>query len=213
MINLTLNEFLKQLASSSATPGGGSTAALTGALGCALVEMTNNLTIGKEAYKDVEARMREDLETAVRLRTSFTELINEDIKAFNQLMAKYKLPKQSEEEKKIREAEIEKALLKAAEVPLQVARRSVELLKIAQVSAEMGNKNVVSDAVSGALLAYAALQIGVLNVKVNVDLLKDSMVAAELESETKNLLKEGKRVVEAIIEKSGLSALATEGES
>jgi formiminotetrahydrofolate cyclodeaminase len=207
MINLTLEQFLQELSSGTPTPGGGSTAALVGALGCALVEMTNNLTVGKEAYQDVEQEMQEGLDLAGQLRTNCACLIDDDIQAFKQLMASYRLPKETEREKLTREEQIQSTLLKAAETPLEIARRSLEILKLALVSAEKGNKNVISDAVSGALLAYAALQIGVLNVKANVDLLKDQMVAAELENEAKNLLVVGEKIVQEIIAKSSLSKL------
>lgn len=207
MIDSTLKQFLKELSSAQPTPGGGSTAALVGALGCALVEMTNNLTVGKEAYSDVEDEMRSGLQMAEQLRTSCTCLINDDIQAFQKLMAVYRLPKETQEEKVFRQEQIQTALLQAADVPLQIARRNLELLKLAQVSASKGNKNVVSDAVSGALLAYAALQIGVLNVKTNLDLLKDELVAAELEGESRKLLQEGGKILKEIIHKSGLASL------
>src|SRR5215831_664153 len=114
----TLANFLDQLASSAPTPGGGSVAALCGALSVALSSMVANLTLGREKFRDVEPAIRHSLECSERLRARFTHLIAEDISAYGTLSAAYKLPKATPEEQQARSEQIQAALAQAAEVPL-----------------------------------------------------------------------------------------------
>lgn len=163
-----LGTFLGELASDSPTPGGGSVAALAGALGSALASMVCNLTIGKKKYVDVEDEMKEVLGMTETLRLELTQLIDEDAGAFDRVMDAMKLPKETDEEKAARRAAIERALVTAASVPLAVMAKCVDVAKLAKVVAGKGNRNAVSDAGVAALMARAGAHAARLNVLINL---------------------------------------------
>lgn len=193
-----IQTFLDELASKSATPGGGSAAALMGAQGAALVSMVCHLTIGKPKFAEVETEMQNVLKKAETLRTQLTDLIQADIDVFNQLMSKYALPKESDEEKAIRSAAIQEVLKDATDVPLQCAYACVEVIQLSKIAAEKGNPGVVTDAGAAVMAAYGALKSAALNVYVNAGSLKDKAYAeaklAALEQATKDI----DRIVEGI---------------
>ena len=187
LTDLTLTEFLKKLGSKAPAPGGGSSAALAASLGANLLSMVCQLTAGKAGYEDYwdECR-REDTEiaeAAERLR----RLINEDTEAFNELMASFKLPKESPEEKTARRDEIQRCTRRATEVPLETARLCRSLLTKAPRLALIGNKNAISDIGVGALLLTAGLNGALLNVQINLGGLKDEGLVRELKNTVKNL--------------------------
>ncbi len=188
--NQSIQFFLDELASKSATPGGGSAAALMGAQGAALLSMVCNLTIGKPKFADVEAELLEVLNQAELLRQRLTNLIQADIEVFNQLMAKYALPKETEEDKAVRSAAIQDVLKVATEVPLECAQACWEVIQISKAVAEKGNPGVITDAGAGVMAAYGALKTAELNVYVNAASLKDREFA-EAKLETIRQLVEG----------------------
>jgi len=188
IIEQPVTRFLDELASSAATPGGGSGAAIMGALGAALVSMVCNLTIGKKNYAEVEDEMRDVLADAEALRQRLADMVAEDIAAFNGLMAAYGLPKLSDEDKAARGAAIQHALRAATEAPLACARACAEVIKLSMRAAEVGNRNVISDAGVGALAAQAALRSAALNVDINVPSLQDQAFAQACRDEMDALL-------------------------
>jgi formiminotetrahydrofolate cyclodeaminase len=171
--NNSVQTFLDALASQSSTPGGGSAAEILGAMGAALVSMVCNLTAGKKNYTAVEGDMQALLKQAEQLRQKLTGLIQADVEAFNTVMAAYGLPKNSDEEKTKRTAAIQAALKQATQVPLECASLSREAMRLAEIAAEKGNVNVVSDAGVAVLAAHAALKAAALNVYVNTAAIKD----------------------------------------
>lgn len=194
--------FLDELASSAATPGGGSAAAIMGGMGAALVSMVCNLTIGKKAYVEVEGDMKDLLAKAEALRAQLTDFIRADVEAFDGLMAAYGLPKDTDEQKAARSAAIQEGLKKATDAPLACARACADVIALSRVAAEKGNTNVVSDAGVAALAAVAALRSAALNVDINVPSIKDADFAASRRAETDALLAkwvaEADRVVEVV---------------
>jgi formiminotetrahydrofolate cyclodeaminase len=188
IIEQPVTQFLDELASSAATPGGGSGAAIMGALGAALVSMVCNLTIGKKNYAEVEPEMRSVLHDAEALRQRLADMVAEDIAAFNGLMAAYGLPKLSDEDKAARGAAIQHALRAATEAPLACARAGADVIKLSMRAAEVGNRNVISDAGVGALAAQAALRSAALNVDINVPSLQDQVFAQACRVEMDALL-------------------------
>lgn len=168
--------FLDILASKSPTPGGGSAAALVGAMSAALLSMVCNLTIGKEKYLNVEEDIKENLKKSEKLRADLEDLIEKDIEAFNQFMAVMKLPRETKEQKENRNKKMQIALIEAANIPLEVAKKCIDLLCICQEIADKGNKNVISDAGVGAILAEATLDSAILNVKINLNMIKDEKI-------------------------------------
>ncbi len=168
-----IQQFLDGLASKSPTPGGGGAAAVMGAMGAALVSMVCNLTVGKANYVTVEGEMREILERAEALRAQLTDMIRADAEVFDQVMAAYGLPKETDGEKQARAAAIQTALKAATDVPLACAKACAEVVELSRVVAEKGNKSVVSDAGVAVVAGHAALKSAALNVYVNVGAIKD----------------------------------------
>ncbi|MEN6408082.1 MAG: glutamate formimidoyltransferase [Anaerolineaceae bacterium] len=174
------SSFLDDLAAGTAAPGGGSASAHTGAAAAALVAMVSRLTIGKKKYAAVEPEMWTLLEKAEGLRSDLTKAVEEDAAAFDLVMAAMKLPKDTEVEQHTRTEEIEKATLKAAQVPLHTAQKSLEVQTLAVRAATIGNLNAISDAAAGATLAKAALTGAGLNVRINTVSLQDRHAAETL---------------------------------
>jgi glutamate formiminotransferase/formiminotetrahydrofolate cyclodeaminase len=160
--------FLDELAAATPTPGGGSAAAYTIAQAAALVAMVARLTIGKKKYTDVEKQMETLRDGADKLRRELNEDVDRDAAAFEQLMAAMKLPKESGAEQTKRQGAIQAATLNAAQVPLEVARKAIEVLKMAFRAAELGNLNAISDAGSASALARAGLTSAGYNVRINL---------------------------------------------
>jgi formiminotetrahydrofolate cyclodeaminase len=188
---VTLSQFLDAVASGTATPGGGSVSALVGTLAAALVEMVVNLTVGKKGFEAQEAEMKKMGEEAHSYREALGATIAQDINAYQGVMKAYLLPKATEEDKKNRKEEIQKALKRAADPPLFTAATSLKVLKLCQKAAEKGNPNTVTDAAVGALLAEAALQGGVFNVLVNLSALEEETTVKKMRQELKRLEAEG----------------------
>ena len=179
----TITHFLSELASSSPAPGGGSVAALSGALGAALSSMVCNLTLGKDKYVDVEADIKEVLCTSEKLRKDLTDLIDEDTNAFNDVMKAFKMPKETEDQKKRRSKAIQEGYKKAALVPMRTAKLCAEVFDVALVVAKKGNTNSITDAGVSALMAYAGVQAAILNVRINLGSIKDEDFVAQQRKE------------------------------
>ncbi len=169
----TVAQFLDELASGAPVPGGGSGAALAGALGAALASMVGNLTVGKSKYADVQDEVQGLLAQTEALRARLTDLIEEDIAAYYQLSAAYKMPRDTDEQKAARTAAIQSALHNATQPPLAIAEACADVLQLSKSMAEIGNVNAVSDAGVAALLAEAALRSAALNILINLGAIKD----------------------------------------
>ena len=200
LIDKKVSNFLDELASNSPTPGGGSVAALAGALGASLISMVGNLTVGKKKYEDVEEDIKKIVSSSEKLRYELSQLIEEDVKVFNNFMSTYKMPKETEDEKKIRVEKIQESLIEAAKVPLRVAYKCLDILSLSKEAAEKGNINVVSDAGVAVLMAEAALDSAILNVKINLRMIKDEKVITELCSSIKEILLKEKGQKEKVLE-------------
>ena len=184
----TLAGFVASVASNAPVPGGGSVAAHAGALAAALVRMVAGLTIGRKKYEAVEAGMRKLAEEATALGSRLAALVREDADAYVAVSEAYKLPKEPAEAAARRDAAIQAALLKAAEVPLETARLCAAVAKLAATCADIGNANAVSDAGVAALLAKAACKGAAYNVGVNVAAMKGKTVGKNLVAEASRLV-------------------------
>jgi len=178
--DLLFGNFLDALASGEPTPGGGSASAYAAAAGASLVEMVARLTVGKKKYRDVEREMQDVLEHTKTLRSDLEIAVERDATAFDAVMSAYRLPRDSNDEKERRVRAIEEATLNAALVPLEVAGKALEVMKIAALVAANGNVNAITDGGTGAALAHAGIKGAGLNVRVNVVALKDKFRATEL---------------------------------
>ncbi|MEP6883403.1 MAG: methenyltetrahydrofolate cyclohydrolase [Gammaproteobacteria bacterium] len=184
----SVEKFLDDLASGNPTPGGGSAAAIMGAMGAALVSMVCNVTIGKKGYEAVEAEMRSVLIESERVRRRLTAMVAEDIAAFDSILAAYKLPKATEEDKAGRAAAIQAGLRRATEVPLDCARVCAEVIALSRRASEQGYLNVISDGGVGVLAGFTGLRSAALNVYINAPALKDRAFAERATAELAKLL-------------------------
>lgn len=184
----SIEEFLQRLASGDPTPGGGSAAAIMGAMGAALVSMVCNVSIGKKGYEAAEDALGTVRAQSETLRMRLTAMVAQDVAAFDALMAAYKLPKASDEEKARRIDAIQASLRRATEVPLACARACAEVIVLARRAGELGYRGVISDAGVGAAAAYAAARSAALNVYINVPSLKDRPFAEQALAELEKLL-------------------------
>jgi glutamate formiminotransferase/formiminotetrahydrofolate cyclodeaminase len=196
-------DFLDALAAGSATPGGGSAAAYSGAAAASLVSMVARLTIGKKKYAEVEANMQAILTQAESLRNDLTLGIQLDASAFESVMAAYKLPKETPEQKEIRKKAIEQATLLAIQAPMGVAHKSIRVLELLEQAIRHGNISALSDAATGAALATASILGAEYNIRINAKQLPSAISspylneldglkkhAAEIEAHIHNALHE-----------------------
>lgn len=194
----SVQQFLDELAGKSATPGGGSAAAVMGAQSAALISMVCNLTLGKPQYAEVETQMQVLLEQSEALREKLTGMIKADIDVFDRLMATYALPKESDAEKAARTDAIQTVLKEATEVPLACAQACRVAIELSRKAAELGNLGVISDAGAAVMAAYGGLKSAALNVYINTNSLKDSVFAEEKLAELETIL----NGVDAIVEET-----------
>jgi glutamate formiminotransferase/formiminotetrahydrofolate cyclodeaminase len=193
--------FIEEVAAATAAPGGGSAAAHTAALGAALVEMVAGLTLGKKKYADVEPAMQAIRLQAAKLRQILTQAVDDDAAAFEAVMGTYKLPKDTEEQQRARHAAIQMATMNAARVPLHTVGDSVKVMDLAARCAKEGNINAISDAMSGAALARAAITAAGYNVRINLNSLEEPSAGQNMIVELQELEKRAD-MIEAEIRKT-----------
>jgi formiminotetrahydrofolate cyclodeaminase len=205
LTDLSVNVLLERLGSSDPVPGGGSAAALAGAMGAALVAMVAELTIGRPDYAEHEAVIRHLRFDALDRRTQLLELAEQDAAAYEAVVGARRMPKTSDAEREARAEALRRAMVAAADVPLRAAVVAAEVLDLAQRIAPIGNRNAVSDAGVAALLAAAAIRGAVLNVRINLPYLAaDDALRAAAPAELERL--------EALAANGERSALAAVGE-
>ncbi len=191
--------FLDLLASSSSTPGGGSVSALAGALAAGLTSMVCNLTIGKKKYQEVSEELSSVLKESEELREELTKLVDEDARAFDQVMKAYRLPKETPEEKEIRSQGIEEATKGATQAPLEVMERALRVLELSWIVAEKGNPNSVSDAGVAALLGWSAVEGADLNVEINLSSLKDESFIKEIKAKCEEIKTKAQTLLDEVL--------------
>lgn len=192
----TVREFINELGSNSPAPGGGSVAALGASLASALGAMVFSLTVGKKLYNEYsdEDKMKVDksLEQCLLHNDRFLELMNKDTEVFLILMAAFKLPKETIEEKSIRSAKIQEGYQSALEIPLSVAEESYKIYEYVKIAAELGNKNAISDAGVSGLMLQASIESAILNVKINLSSIKDESYKEEISARCAQLVNQGR---------------------
>ncbi|MCD6411180.1 MAG: cyclodeaminase/cyclohydrolase family protein [Thermoplasmata archaeon] len=201
LVKMDIGSFLREVASSSPAPGGGSVAALAGALSASLSSMVCNLTIGKEKYKEVEGEMRDILKRSTESISKLKELIDKDTEAFKEVMDALKLPKENEKQKEERKQKIQMALKKATMVPLETARLCFDLIEISKEVVEKGNKNSITDAGVSAIMAKAGFDSALLNVKINLSSITDEDFVNKVKEEIDGMEKSIEGKLEEILQK------------
>jgi formiminotetrahydrofolate cyclodeaminase len=187
LLNKPLGEFLGDLASKSPTPGGGSIAALSGAMAGGLITMVCDLTIGKQQYAAFESEARGLRERSEALRAELQQLAQDDIAAFDHLSAAYKLPRTTEADAASRRAAIQKTTRHATDVPLRIARAAVALLPLCAPLARQGNRTAVSDVGVAALMIRAAVPAALINVESNLAALEDQIFVRQTRAQAEDL--------------------------
>lgn len=197
---LTVKGFADETLRESPAPGGGSVAAYMGALGAALGTMVANLSAHKPGWDDRWEEFSRWADKGVELEAELLHLVDEDTEAFNRIMTAFGMPKNTDEDKRLRSEAIQKATLFAAQVPLETMKASFKAFEICKAMAETGNPNSVSDAGVGALAARAAVLGAGLNVKINASSLKDKAQAEALINEANNLMAEADKAEREVME-------------
>lgn len=192
----TVREFINELGSNSPAPGGGSVAALGASLASALGAMVFNLTVGKKIYNEYSDENKmiidKNLEECCEQKDKFLELMNKDTDAFLMLMSAFKLPKESDEEKKVRSLKIQEGYQVALEVPLNVAEEAFKIYSYTKTAAQLGNKNAISDAGVSALMLQASIESAILNVKINLSSIKDETYKENIKQRCNTLIEQGR---------------------
>jgi len=187
LVDLTVKDFLDKVAGSDPVPGGGSIAALNGAIASALAAMVANLTLGKKGYELHEELMSHIAKLALQQKETFVKDIDRDSEAYNAVFACFKMPKATDEEKSARSAAIQEATKFAALVPMQVARNAYELMTLIVDVARLGNRNAVTDACVAMMSARSSVLGALMNVRINLGSLKDKELVAKLSCEADEL--------------------------
>ncbi len=193
MPDLTIDEYMAALAGDAPAPGGGSAAAVAGALAAASARMVGSFTIGKKKYADVEDAIRAHLEAIDRLSEEMLALVQEDVVAFGAVGDAYGMPRKSDEQKQARSEAIQAALRQAAEVPLKLVAACAELSGHLKPLAQKGNQNLVSDVGVAAKLCQAACECGWLNVEVNLALIDDEAFVTAKRARLQSMLRDCQR--------------------
>lgn len=185
---ITVGELCNKVKEKTPVPGGGAVGAVAAALAGSLNSMVANLTFGKKKYEEYEGLMQEVLENMELVVEKALRLAEEDVKAFDAVMAAYKLPK----EEPNREEKIQEALKKAVETPFELVECARDILKYSEIVAKWGNKNAISDAFSAAELARAACKIGEYNVMINLKSITDESYKNKILDEMYEVMQEAK---------------------
>lgn len=196
--NLKVNEFTALLGSEAPAPGGGSAAALCGSLGASLAAMVANLTLGRAKYGEYQELAAETAEKADSLRLQLLAAMERDSKAYDGFMAALAMPKESEEEKKLRRAAMDQALIESTESPLATMELARQVLSLTQGLMGRSNTNAVSDLAVSALCLRSAVQGAWLNVLINIGSMKDPELAAAYRSRGEGILAESIALAEEI---------------
>jgi formiminotetrahydrofolate cyclodeaminase len=188
LYELTITDFAQELGSSSPAPGGGSTAALSGALACSLINMVGKITLKRSEDPDKNIKLKKMVDESEEDQKQFLSLVNDDTAAFNKILQSFKLPKDSEHEKQSRTEAIQAATKHAAEVPLSTARLAWKALERAGSMIDIGSENAVTDTGVAGLMAYSSLKGAVWNVKINLGSIKDPGFVQETNLELEQLM-------------------------
>jgi len=172
LLKMDLRRFADELSMESPAPGGGSVAALCGALSASLSSMVAHLTVGKKGYESAQREVKRLAVEAQALKDSLLEDVDRDTRAFNKVMDALRLPKKTDDQADERDRAVEEASLEATLVPLGVLEKSINLMKLAKKIARIGNKNSLSDAGVAGLAAMAAAEGAHYNVRINLTSLK-----------------------------------------
>lgn len=199
--NMKIKEFLAATSSDAPVPGGGSVAALSAAIASSLAEMVANLTIGKKGYDEVQDEMKAISEKMSAYTPKFVDFIDKDAASFDEAMKAFKLPKETDEEKKARSEAIQSGMKLAANVPLETAQSAMEILGMIEAVVERGNSNAVTDGAVAAMMTRTAVLSALYNVKINLGSIKDAEYVEKTAAEVARIEKEVAEIEARILSK------------
>jgi len=200
LVELKLNDFVDEVSRESPAPGGGSIAALAGALGASLSSMVSNLTANKRGSEDVDEVLNKAAEECQEIKSALVKAIDEDTNAFNAYMNARRLPNKTAEEKKAREEAMQTGLKQAVMVPLNTAQQSYKAVEIAEAVAKNGNPNSITDVGVGAQSAYTGVLGGIYNVLINLKDIKDQQFVDEMKKTCTELKEKAKKKLNEVLD-------------
>jgi formiminotetrahydrofolate cyclodeaminase len=198
VLSNSLGNFTELVAAGTPAPGGGSVAAYCGVLAASLGQMVCNLTIGKQKYAEAEPRLRAIRSELEQLGARLRELIAEDAASFEAVLRAYRLPKDSDEQKTERAAQIQIALQGAVDVPVETAQRGFDILRLLGELADIGNPNALSDVAVGARLAQLAIRGASYNISANLASISDRVGADTTREQMKDMIDQSKALAEQV---------------
>lgn len=193
-----IKKYLDDLSAKLPAPGGGSVAALTGALSASLISMVCNFTIGNPKFASSQEESGGILSSVNEIKLEMSKLIDEDVKAYSKLSLVLKLPKDTGEQKTSREIAVQRALKEAMEIPLRIARLSYALIEKSNRLLEMGNPGLITDTGMAAILACSAMESARLNVEINLAGIKDEILKTKIRSELNSLIEKGRQLTDEV---------------
>ena len=196
----SIEAFTEDLNSTKPMPGGGSAAAVCGAMAAALAGMSAHMTAGKKKYAAVEGKMQEIITATAVLQQEMLQMAQEDAEMYTLVLQAFKLPKDTEEEAAIRAKAIEDASKTAVTASLKVTGACVRIMKLAYITVTEGNRMMVTDGSASALLARACQQVAAYNVRINLGGVKEEAARAEAEQLLERHLAEGKKLQEEVLQ-------------
>ncbi len=188
--DLTIRDFMKTLSDGTPTPGGGSVAALSGAMAAALIEMVARLTRGNRKFESAWVDMKETLRKVEPLRQRLLQLADEDSIAYNEVIEAFRLPKENASQKEQRKAAVQKGFQKSALVPLEGLKNLLELSRAAVVAVDKGNPSSITDAGVGLQLIRAAAAGVAYNIRINLTSIEDAAFVSRVTGEMDSMFKE-----------------------
>ncbi|WP_299281287.1 cyclodeaminase/cyclohydrolase family protein [uncultured Porphyromonas sp.] len=190
LTDLTVKGLLDVTAGKDPVPGGGSISALSGSIAAALTEMVAGLTIGRKKYAEVEEQMKQLVERVHEIRQQLILDVDRDSEAYNVVFEAFQMPKETDEQKAARSAQIQEATKIAANVPMEVARRVYSLLSDIEEVVSNGNQNAVTDGCVAMMSARNAIIGALFNVRINLTSIKDEQFVADMSAEADRLERE-----------------------
>ncbi len=203
LVNKTVVDFVDEVSRDTPAPGGGSIAALAGALGAALASMVANLSVGKGDFDDRYEHLCELAEKAQQIKDDLVRAVDEDTEAFNAVLEAMRMPKDTPEQLAEREKAMQEGYKSAARVPLRTAELCLDAIRVCLDAAQIGNKDVMSDAGVGALMGLAGVQGAIYNVRINLPNIKDEAFIQEMNQNLESMLNEANettKMVQEIVE-------------
>jgi glutamate formiminotransferase / formiminotetrahydrofolate cyclodeaminase len=199
LVEMKLTDFIDEVSRESPAPGGGSIAALAGALGASLSSMVSNLTANKRGSQDVDEILNKAAEECQQIKEALVKAIDDDTNAFNAYMNARRLPNKTAEEKKAREESMQAGLKQAVMVPLNTAQQSFRAIEIAEVVAKNGNPNSITDVGVGAQSAYTGVLGGIYNVLINLKDIKDEKFVADMRNNCAELKEKAQKKLNVVL--------------